>query len=148
MWSARERTIIARTKPYLEGSYSVKVAVEELEDLLVLMTLMWISGESWKKQETKKGAQHLRPSAQMVQVNPWWSAARDGQAPKKVDGGRSWNSRELDGARWKKGVMEAVDGYLENCANVKVDIEFLERLIEPENLEISQRYILKYSTQE
>ena len=32
--SARERTIIARTKQYLEESYSVKVAVEELEDFL------------------------------------------------------------------------------------------------------------------
>ena len=34
MWNARERTIIARTKQYLEGSYRVKVDVEELEDLL------------------------------------------------------------------------------------------------------------------
>ena len=40
--------------------------------------------------------------------------------------------------------MEAAEGYLESCANVKVDIEFLERLIEPGNLEISPRYILKY----
>ena len=34
MWSARERTIVARTKQYLEESHSVKVEVEELEDLL------------------------------------------------------------------------------------------------------------------
>ena len=34
MWSARERTIIARTKKYLDESYSLKVEVEELEDLL------------------------------------------------------------------------------------------------------------------
>ena len=34
MWSARERTIIARTKQYLEKSYCVKVELEELEDLL------------------------------------------------------------------------------------------------------------------
>ena len=33
-WSAREKTIIARTKQYLKESYSVKVEVEELEDLL------------------------------------------------------------------------------------------------------------------
>ena len=32
-WSARERTIIARMKQYLERSYSVTVEVEELEDL-------------------------------------------------------------------------------------------------------------------
>ena len=34
MWSARERTIIARVKQYLEESYSVKVEIEEKEDLL------------------------------------------------------------------------------------------------------------------
>ena len=33
-WNARERTIIARTKEYLERSYSVKMRVEELEGLL------------------------------------------------------------------------------------------------------------------
>ena len=33
-WSARERTIIASTKKFLETSYSVKVVVEELEELL------------------------------------------------------------------------------------------------------------------
>ena len=33
MWSARERTIIARIKQYLE-KVTVKVEVEELEDLL------------------------------------------------------------------------------------------------------------------
>ena len=32
-WNARERTIIARTKQYLERSFSVKVRVEELEGL-------------------------------------------------------------------------------------------------------------------
>ena len=36
MWSAKERTIIARTKQYLEESYSVKVEAEELEELLGL----------------------------------------------------------------------------------------------------------------
>ena len=34
MWSARERTIIARTKRYLEETRSIKVDIEELEDLL------------------------------------------------------------------------------------------------------------------
>ena len=33
-WNARERTIIARMKQYLERSFSVKVRVEELECLL------------------------------------------------------------------------------------------------------------------
>ena len=68
-----------------------------------------------------------------------------------MDGGkRVWKSRraaeswmELGG---KKKVMEAVEDYLENCANMKVDVEVLERLVEPENREIFLRYILKYST--
>ena len=63
------------------------------------------------------------------------------------DGGkRAWNSRESGGVRWKNRVMEAAEDYLENCANVKVDIEVLESLMEPENPEISPRYILKFST--
>ena len=33
-WNARERTIIARTKQFLERSFSVKVRVEEMEGLL------------------------------------------------------------------------------------------------------------------
>ena len=48
-------------------------------------------------------------------------------------------------SRWKDRIMEAVEDYLENCANMKVDIEVLERLMEPENRETSLRYILKYS---
>ena len=33
-WSAKERTLVARTKQFLERSHSMKVQVEELEDLL------------------------------------------------------------------------------------------------------------------
>ena len=36
--------------------------------------------------------------------------------------------------------------YLENCAHVKVDIEVLECLMEPENQDMFLRYILKYTT--
>ena len=34
MWSAKDRTIIAKTKQYLEKSKSIKVGIEELESLL------------------------------------------------------------------------------------------------------------------
>ena len=34
MWSAKDRTIIAKTMPYLEESESLKVEIEELESLL------------------------------------------------------------------------------------------------------------------
>ena len=46
----------------------------------------------------------------------------------------------------EKRVMEAVEDNLENCAHVKVDIEVLESLLKPENLEVSLRSVLKCST--
>ena len=42
--------------------------------------------------------------------------------------------------------MGAVEDYLEKCIRTKVDIEALERLMEPQNEEVSIRSILKYST--
>ena len=45
-WNARERTIIARTKQFLERSRSVKVQVEASEALLGPEDVEWISGES------------------------------------------------------------------------------------------------------
>ena len=42
--------------------------------------------------------------------------------------------------------MGAVKDFLDKCVNTKVDIEALERLMEPENGEVSLRFILKYST--
>ena len=59
-WSARDRTVIARTKQYLEESKSLKVEVEELESLL-----------GPDEARDKKVARYLRPSAQMVRVNSW-----------------------------------------------------------------------------
>ena len=38
-------------------------------------------------------------------------------------------------------VMEAVEDYLKKWAHVKVDIEVLESLLKPENLEVSERYV-------
>ena len=42
--------------------------------------------------------------------------------------------------------MRAVETYLESCADIKVDVGVLERLIEPEEEKVCLRYILKYST--
>ena len=42
--------------------------------------------------------------------------------------------------------MGAVENYLENCADIKVDIDVLARLIEPEDEGVCLRYILKYWT--
>ena len=46
----------------------------------------------------------------------------------------------------EKRVMDAVEDYLESCAQVKVDIEVVESLLRPENLEVSLRYVLKHAT--
>ena len=45
-------------------------------------TRRWILEELWKKQGTKMVARYLRPSAQMVRVNSWWSVVRDGTSTK------------------------------------------------------------------
>ena len=42
--------------------------------------------------------------------------------------------------------MGPVEDNLEKCVNTKVDIEGLGRLMEPENAEVSLRFILKYAT--
>ena len=42
--------------------------------------------------------------------------------------------------------MDAVEDYLENCAQEKVDIEVVQSLLKPEILEVSPKYILKHST--
>ena len=39
-----------------------------------------------------------------------------------------------------------MEDYLESCVHVIVDIEVVERLLRPENLEVSLRYVLKHAT--
>ena len=82
-----------------------------------------------------------------------------GQAPKKAAPWRQ-NSSASSERQWQEGVeqrrvgwgslerrvMGAVENDLENCVHSTVGIEALERLMEPENEEVSLRYILKYST--
>ena len=45
-----------------------------------------------------------------------------------------------------KRVIDAVEDYLESCAQIIVDIEVVERLLRPENLEVSLRYVLMHAT--
>ena len=42
--------------------------------------------------------------------------------------------------------MDAVEDYLGSCGKVMVDIDVVERLLRPENLEVSLRYVLKHAT--
>ena len=46
----------------------------------------------------------------------------------------------------KKRVIDAVEDYLENCAQVMVEIELVKSLPRSENLEVSLRYVLKRAT--
>ena len=41
-------------------------------------------------------------------------------------------------------VIDAVEGYLESCAQVTVDIDVVERLLRPENVKV--RYVSKHAT--
>ena len=38
-----------------------------------------------------------------------------------------------------------MEDYLESCVQVKVDVDGVERLLWPENLEVSQRYVLSHA---
>ena len=123
---------------------------------------MWISGESWKKQETKKGCAIFEtfstdgPSKFLVVSRSRWDKhQRKWNAPWRQNSSASasdgWWQEGLEQQRvgWssvERRVVEAVEDYLEHCANMKADIKALERAMEPENQEISLRYILKYST--
>ena len=81
----------------------------------------------WDEHQRKRHA----PWRQHSSASPsdgWW---QEGLEQQRV----GWSSVE-------QRVVEAAEYYLEYCANMKVDIG----LMEPENREISSRYILKYST--
>ena len=60
-------------------------------------------------------------------------------------GKRVWKNSELDGARWKERSWEHWRKIRKLRPN-KCGHQALERLIEPENEEVSLRYILEYST--
>ena len=135
--------------------------VEELESLLGPDDINVDFRRILEEARDEKVARCSRPSSQMVRVNSWWSV-RDGTSTKGsgthcgdkirlllevMDGGKegleqqrvAWSSSE-------RQAVGAVEDYLEKCADTKVDIEASGRLMEPEDEEVSLRYILKYST--
>ena len=71
------------------------------------------------------------------------------QNSSSLSSGRQWQvGREEQRVAWsssERKVIGALEDYLERCADVEVDVEALERLMEPE-VEVCLRYILKYST--
>ena len=75
---------------------------------------------------------------------PW----REDSSASASDGWRREDQEQLT-VSWsaiEKKVMDAVEDYLESCAQIIVDIEVVERLLRPGNLEVSLRYVLKQAT--
>ena len=135
-WNARERTIIARTKQYLERSFSVKVQVEALETLLgpedVDVDLRRILKEArdeqgcrifetfgsndmsflvaeWSRWDNYKRAPWRQDSSASAR-DGWWQASL-GQSQEQMIVG--WSQDE-------KRVTDAAEDYLEKSAQVTV----------------------------
>ena len=114
MWSAKERTIIAKTKQYLEDKRNMKVEIEELEDLLGPDDMDVDFMRNFEEARDETGCEMFDifsadgPSEFLVVNLSWW-----GQAPKELertkadkirpplqvmDSGKSaWKSRESAG---------------------------------------------------
>ena len=131
-WNARERTIIARTKQYLERSFSVKVQVEALETLLgpedVDVDLRRILKEARDEQGCRIfetfGSNDMsflvaewsrwdnwRQDSSASARDGWWQASL-GQSQEQTIVG--WSQDE------KKKVTDAAEDYLEKSAQVTV----------------------------
>ena len=172
IWSARDRTVIARTKQNLEERKRLKVQVEYLESLLgpedsdvdfrrILEEARHKKGcaifetfssdgpsEFLVSSRTRWDEHQRRLSAQREElrsVQPTWQQNSSSSAS-----GRQWQaSLEEQRVAWsssERKVIAAVEDYVERCAGTKVDIEALERLMEPEEVEVCLRYVLKYAT--
>ena len=89
-WSARERTIIARTEQFLERSFSVKVRVEELGGLLFPEDVDVDFMRILKKQETKE----VEPPGGR------WLSGRDGTSTEERHGDKiRRHLQEMDGGK-------------------------------------------------
>ena len=161
MWIAKERTIIARTKQYLEESYSVKVEVEELEELLGPDDVDVDARRILKEARDAKGCATFETFSSdglseflVASRSRWDKYIRKWNAPWRQNSSASasegWvarrpgrNSRDSDRIRWKKVYGGSGRLHLVHCAHVKGDLDVLESLMEPENLEVS-RCVLKY----
>ena len=147
IWSARDRTVIARTKQYLEESKSLKVKAEELESLLgsddsnvdfgriledardekVCAIFETVSSDGPSEflvvSSARRDKHQRRLNAPWRQNSSTSSSGRQWQAALEEQR-FAWSSSE-------RKVMGAVEDYLDKCAETTVDIEALERLMEP-----------------
>ena len=155
-WNARERTIIARTTQFLERSYSVKVRVEELEGFLVPEDVDFRRILKVARDERERKIFETFSSNDVSFLVAEWSRWdkytrapwRQGSSASASGGWRREVQEQLI-VSWspvEKRVMVAVEEYLESCAQVMVDIDVVERLLRPENLEVSLKNVLKHAT--
>ena len=113
MWSAKDRTIIAKTKQYLEESKKLKVQIEELESLL---------GPDDTEVDFRRILEEARDEKSFAIFE---TISTDGPSEFLLVSRSQWDkrvskSRELDGAlEKKKKVWGAVENYLENCVHIK-----------------------------
>ena len=135
-WNARERTMIARTKQYLERSFSVKVQVEALETLLgpedVDVDLRRILKEARDEQGCRI-FETCGSNDMSFLVAEWSRWDNYGRAPWRQDSSASardgwWQaslgqSQEQMIVGWsqdEKRVTDAAEDYLEKSAQVTV----------------------------
>ena len=157
-WNARERTIIAKTKQFLERSYSVKVRMEELQDLLGPGDIDVDFRRILKEARDERGCNIFDTFSSddlFFLVAEWsrWDKYkralwRQDSSASASDGWRRERRQEQLIVGWsqiEKKVMDAVEDYLECCAQVIVDIDVVDRLLRPENLEVSLRCVLKHA---
>ena len=140
------------TKQYLEESKKLKVEIEELDSLLgpddteVDFRRKWlrdvgdpsgtdgpseflvVSRSRWDKHQRRLNAPWRQLSCASSSERQWQEGLEDQRV--------GWSS--LD-----RKVMGAVENYLDTCVHTKVDIEALERSMEPEIDQVSLRYVLR-----
>ena len=141
MWSARDRTINAKTKQYLEERKSLKVNIEELESLLGPDDTDVDFRRILEEARDKKGcavfdtfssdgpSEFLVVSGTQGDKHPRRLDAPWRQNSSSSSSGRQWQAG-LEGQRvaWsssERKVIGAVEGCLARCADIKVDIEAL-----------------------
>ena len=141
----------------MERSFSVKVKVEELEILLgpedVDVDFRRILKEA--RDERRRKIFDTFSSDDLSLLVAQWSSTKEHHGDKIRRICKRWmvasmgQTEEQTIVGWsqdEKRVIDAVEDFLERCGQVIVDIEVVESLLRPENLEVSLRYILKHAT--
>ena len=89
-----------------------------------------ISRLRWDKHQKRLNAPWRQNSSASSSERQWQAGLEEQRV--------AWSSSE-------RKVVAAMQDYLERCAGIRVDIEVLERLMEPEEAEVCLRYISTYA---